>query len=218
MELPSVNSITDTNYDIQTLLDKYKNVFQGLGKLKDFQLKLYIDESIKLVAQPVRRIPFSMRQQVASMIDELIQADIIEPVKGPTSWVSPLVCVPKPNGDIRLCIDVRQANCAILCERFPIPTVEEVLQDLNGATTFSLLDLRAGYHQLELDPNSRDITTFVSHKGLFRYKRLIFGVNCAAEMYQKTLQQVLQGLEGCRNISDDIVVFGKSVSEHNKQL
>ena len=218
IELPSVNSITDTNYDIQTLLDKYKTVFQGLGKLKDFQLKLYIDESIKPIAQPVRTIPFSMRQQVASKIDELIQDDIIEPVKGPTSWVSPLVCVPKPKGDIRLCIDMRQANCAILRERFPIPTVEEVLQDLNGATTFSILDLRAGYHQLELDPNSRDITTFVSHKGLFRYKRLIFGVNCAAEMYQKTLQQVLQGLEGCRNISDDIVVFGKSVSEHNKHL
>jgi hypothetical protein len=75
-----------------TVLEKYKNVFLGLEKLKKFQLKLYIDGSVQPVCQPVRRIPFSMREQVATKIDELLRDDITEPVKGPTSWVSPLVC------------------------------------------------------------------------------------------------------------------------------
>ena len=70
-----------------------------------------------------------------------------------------------------------------LSERLPIPTVDEVLEELNGSTVFSKLDLRHGFHQVELRADSRDITTFVTHDGLFRYKRLSFGVNAAPEKY-----------------------------------
>ena len=211
-----VNNVETSN--LEELLDKYKGTFEGLGKLKDYQLKLHIDRDVHPIAQPMRRIPFLMRQKVENKVEELINSDIIERVKGPTSWVSPLVVVPKPSGDIRICLDMRQANTAVKRERFPIPTIEEVLQDLNGAAYFSVLDLRSGYHQIELHPDSRDITTFICHKGLFQYKRLIFGVTSAAEAYQKILQQVLQGLKGCRNISDDIIVFGKTKTEHNQNL
>ena len=213
-----VNIATDIHSDVNEIIRRYEPVFKGLGKLKDFQLKLHIEDSVHPVAQPLRRIPFLMRQQVDNKIDELLKDDIIEPVKGPTTWVSPLVVVPKSSGDVRLCLDMREANTAVQRERFPIPTVEETLQDLNGAAVFSILDLRSGYHQIELEPNSRNITTFICHKGLFRYKRLIFGVTSAAEVYQKVLQQVLQGLDGCKNISDDIVVYGRTESAHNQNL
>jgi hypothetical protein len=78
--------------------------------------------------------------------------------------------------------------------------------------------LRNGYHQLELSDDSRNITTFTTHVGLRRYKRLSFGVSSAAEIFQNTLSNALEGLDGVRNISDDIIVFGRNQEEHNKRL
>ena len=76
-----------------------------------------------------------------------------------SQWKSPVVIVPKPNDEIRLCVDMRMANEAILRERHPIPTVDEVLQELSTSKVFSKIDLKWGFHQLELHPESRDVTT-----------------------------------------------------------
>ena len=93
--------------------------------------------------------------------------------------MSPLVCVPKKNGEIRLC-------------------------------------LSQAYHQLELAPKSCHITIFTTHIGLFRYNILNYGTSSAAEMFQHMLQTSLQGLQGVRNIADDVIIFGKDVEEHNQ--
>ena len=123
---------------------------------------------MKPVAQPVRRIPFGVREKVERKLDELLESGIIEEVpEGPTGWVSPLVVVPKADGDIRICVDMRCANQAIVRERQPIPTIEEVLQDLNGSTVFSRVDLKWGFHQILLAEESRHLTTFVTHRGLY---------------------------------------------------
>jgi len=142
----------------------------------------------------------------------------MEDVEGPTPWVSPLVAVPKSNGDVRVCVDMRRANAAVIRERHPIPTLEETLQALNGAAVFSKLDLLWGYHQVELHPESRVLTTFATHKGLKRYKRLIFGLSSAPEMYQYVVQHTLQGIPRIRNISDGIIVFGPDQESHDKNL
>ena len=96
---------------------------------------------------------------------------------------------------------MRRANEAILRERHPFPTIDEITQGMNGSCVFSKLDLKWGYHQLKLTPASRDITTFVTHYGLYRYKRLLFGVNSASEEYQYEIQRALAGLKGQVNIS-----------------
>ena len=161
-------------------------MFSGVGKLKDYQLKLHVNKDIKPVAQPVRRLPFGLRDKVDKKLDELLKEDIIEEViNGPTEWVSPLVVVSKSDGDIRICVDMRRANEAIERERHTIPTIEEVLYDLNESTLFSKLDLKWGFHQIELDTESRQITTFITHRGLFRYKRLMFGITSAPEKYKR---------------------------------
>ena len=113
---------------------------------------------------------------------------------------------------------MRVANQAITRERHPLPTVDDLIHTLNGATVFSKLDLRSGYHQVPLAPESRYITTFATHQGLWRYTRLNFGTNSASEMFQKTIQDQLQGITGTLNISDDVIVFGKTQAEHDKAL
>ena len=143
---------------------------------------------------------------------------ITEPVEGPAPWVNPVVIVPKNNAQIRLCLDMRQANQAIMRRRYRIPTVDEVLHTMNGSKVFSKLDLKWGYHQLELSPESREITTFATPDGLFRCKRLLSGVCPASEQYQHETASALAGTEGVENILDDIVVHGPNTETHNRRL
>ena len=124
----------------------------------------------------------------------------------PTEWVSPLVVVPKADGNIQICVDMRRANSAIERERNSILTNEEVLYDLNGSTVFSKLNLKWGFHQVELDEKSRKITTFVTRRGLYQYKRLVFWIASASEKYQKIVAYVLQGCKGC------------GIEEHDRNL
>ena len=159
---------------ISQLLEKFENLFVGLGKLKGVQLKLNIDKSVTPVTQNCRRIPFHVRGKIEKKLAQLSNMDAIEPVDGPTSWVSPVLAVPKGDGDedIRLVQDMRKANTAIQRSHKPIPTLDELLEKFNGCTVFSKLDLRHGYHQIELHPDSRYITTFSTHVGLFRWKKI----------------------------------------------
>ena len=196
----------------------FPGLFDGVGKLKGYQAKLHINTEVRPVAQNPRRVPYGLRDKAAAEIQNLQRQGTIEPVQSPTPWVNLVVIVPKPSGAVRLCVDMRQANEAVVPERHPIPTVDEVLQDLNGSTVMSKMDLRLGFHQLELHEDSRPITTFATHLGLFRYTRLFFGVNSAPELYQHVLRQVLRNCEGTANIADDIIVHGKTKDEHDKRL
>ena len=211
-------AVNTVNTEADDIVQQYPECFNGLGKLKNFELKIHIDESVKPVAQATRRIPFGLRGKLEEKLDELVEKDVIETVEGPTPWVSPAVVIPKPSGEIRVCVDMRRANTAVIRERHPIPTIDEVLEKMNGSTVFSKLDLKWGFHQIELAEGSRGITTFSTHKGLFRYKRLMFGISCAPEIYQHVIQQVLAGCEGSENISDDIIVHGKGREDHDEKL
>ena len=116
-------NVAHTNFlSERDLFAKYEKYFGGVGKLKNFKLKLHVDETVTAVAQPVRRIPFAMREKVEVKLQELLELDIIEPVEGQSSWVSPVVITPKQSGDIRLCVDMRHTNEAIIRERgIPYP-------------------------------------------------------------------------------------------------
>lgn len=110
--------------------------------------------------------------------------DIIEEVTGPSKWVSPIVPVLKDNGEVRICLDMRRANAAILRENHPLPTMDQLLPRIRDANIFSRLDIENAFHQVEISPSSRYITTFISSRGLLRYKRLMFGISCAPEIFQ----------------------------------
>ena len=113
---------------------------------------------------------------------------------------------------------MRQANTAVICERYPIPTVDEVLQALNGSAVFSKLDLHWRFHQVELDERSRNITTFAVADSLFRFKRMMFGISCAPEKYQHVVRQVISDCEGALNIADDLIIDGTKEADHDRKL
>jgi len=215
-----IDKLTSKDAALENILQKNSKVFSGLGKLKGEKIKLDIDKTLTPKAQPQRRIPYHIREKVKNAITELEKQDIIEkvPEDEATPWVSPIVAVPKKDGQVRICVDMRLANEAIRRVRHPIPTVNDISFALNGAKFFSKLDLSQAYHQLELHEQSRHVTTFSTHVGLYRYKRLNYGTNAAAEIFQYTLQTALQGLEGVKNIADDIIVFGSTRAEHDANL
>ena len=100
-------------------------------------------------------------------------------------------------------------------ERHPTPTVDDLIHAMNGAKIFSKLDLRAGYHQLTLAEESRYITTFATHKGLRRYKRLNFGTNSASEIFQQVIHDQIRDIPNVINMSDNVIVYGKTQAERD---
>ena len=159
---------------VQNIISKHSKVFQGVGKLKNRQIELIVDKNVKPISQRQRRIPFHLRAKVDVELSRLEQEKIIEKVPNTdeTAWMSPVVIVPKKDDKIRLCVDMRAANTAIKRVCHPIPTVRDISLDLNGAKCFSKLDMLQAYHQFELSPTSRNITTFTTHAGLYRFTRL----------------------------------------------
>ena len=117
-----------------------------------------------------------------------------------------------------MCEDTRQANKAVKRERFHIPNVEDTLYQMNGVTVFSKLELTQSFHQIELEESSRYINTLVCHKGLYRYKRLIFVINSAPELHQRIIQQKIQDIPGCKNVADDIIICAKNQQDHDITL
>nr|DAA65000.1 TPA_exp: gag-pol protein [Drosophila ananassae] len=182
-------------------------------KWKGIEVKLSIDDTVRPVQQPLRRIPVALEDRVMEKLNEALSRDIIEPVTAPSSWISPIVLAFKENGDIRVCVDMRQANRAILRENYPLPTFDSFMTRLKKAKFFARLDLKDAYHQLALDKASREITTFITPEGLFRYKRLMFGVNSAPEIFQRLLEQMLSKVPNALNFIDDIIIFGATKSE-----
>lgn len=188
---------------------------KAFPKMKGIAVTLPIDRTVPPVIQPLRRCPIPLLDKVKAKLEELLQMDIIERVVQPTSWVSPLVPILKENGDLRLCIDMRRANLAIQRLNHPLPVFDDFLPRFRNAQYFTSLDIKQAFHQVELTEDCRDITTFISTWGLFRYKRLLFGVNCAPELYQNLMESILSKCVNVVVFIDDIVIFGASEDEHD---
>ena len=128
-----INNVAEEIPEHQRLTRQFPNLFKGIGNLKGVEVKLHIDKEVTPVARQARRIPFHLRKRVEKELEHLESQGIIENVDGPTPWVSPLVIIPKKNGEVRLCVDMRMANRAIKRERHPTPTIDDLIHTLNGA-------------------------------------------------------------------------------------
>ena len=218
--LPSSNDPTE-NETVKAIKDLYPNVFQGIGKHKYRQVKLAMDESARVqpFVQPRRKIPFAKRPQLEKILDELESEDIVEKVECPTDWVSNLVLTPKANPkELQMNIDMTTVNPAIKRAHHVIPTIDELKYKLNGSQHFTKLDMKQGYMKFELHEDSRHLTTFYTHQGLRRVKRLMFGINAAAEIFHEEISRTLSGINNVTDIYDDILIYAKTQKEHDIAL
>lgn len=212
--LYSINCKTATGEEI---LENYSDVFEGLGCLPT-EYKIRIDNDAKPVVNPPRKIPYALRNKVKNELQRLEKMRVIQKVTEPTEWVNSLVVVQKQNKDVRLCLDPRELNKSILREHFPMKTVEEVAAKVKDAKIYSVLDASNGYWQIRLTKDCQKYTTFNSPFGRYKYLRLAFGIKSASEVFQRTVSQILENIEGCEVIADDILVWGKDRAEHNERL
>ena len=207
---PRINTLkTDTD----PILEEYNDVFQGLGKLEG-QYRIVTDESIKPVVHPPRRLPVAITEQVQRKLEEMAVYGIIRKVNQPTDWVSSMLAVSKPSSEadgetkIRICLDPRDLNVAIRREHFPMPSIEEIATRLNGAKLFSVFDASSGFWQVELDEESRMLTTFNIPFGRYCWKRMPFGINSTPEVWQRKMREHIEGLKGVEVSAGDFVIVG----------
>ena len=165
--------------DKEKLVSKFPAIFSGkVGVLEDHQVKFHVDETVSPVVQPARPVPFHLREKLNRELQTMEDNGIIEEHHGPAPWDSNLVVSPKGD-DIRVTVDMRNANKAIKMPHIPIPTPEEVRSRFAGYTIFSKLDFKSAFHQLKLDEPSKLMTVFHANGKLMRYSRLTMG-SCPA--------------------------------------
>ena len=147
---------------------KWSNIFQGLGKVEKFSHQPMLRQDVTPVRQTMRRIPLSLRKEVSEEISRMLSEGIIEQIDT-SPRMSNVVIVRKKSGDIRLCLDLRQVNKAVIPDAYPIPSLEELMSEFNGSPVFSKLDLSQGYLQIPLDKSSRRITVLITHDGVYQF-------------------------------------------------
>nr|XP_037273565.1 uncharacterized protein K02A2.6-like [Rhipicephalus microplus] len=191
----SVN-VVRADSQLTALLDEFPDLFESLGCCKGPPVKLYLKESAQPRFLKARTVPYAMRAQVSAEIDRLVEVGVLSPVSV-AEWATPVVPVVKKNGDIRLCGDFKlTVNPATRTEQYPLPKIDDIFAALSGGEVFSTLDLRNAYNQLPLDNDAKKITVLNTHKGLFGYNRLAFGIASAPALFQRRIEAVLQGIPG----------------------
>ena len=203
----------------RALIEEFEELFDTtqVGKLRSAQITLRVDDSDPIFHK-ARPVPFSITEKYEEALEKLEAEGVIRKVEH-SKWASPTVPVLKSDGSIRICADYsRSINAKSDLEHYLLPTIEEMLAKLSGGDKFTKLDLSQAYHQLELDPASRPYTTISTHKGLYEYVRLPFGIHSAVAIFQRTMESILADLPGCIVYVDDILITGKDEDEHHNNL
>ncbi|UYV82899.1 K02A2.6-like [Cordylochernes scorpioides] len=203
----------------------------GVGACEDHQLVKRIDLVIngKTDVNPEREFPklfegLGLLEQPyhiklkEEQLDAMVAQEVIEPVDEPTEWCAPIVLAGKPNGKIRICVDLSRLNLSVERELHPLPVLEHELAQLNGAKIFSRLDANSGFWQIKLSEESQTLTTFITPFGRYKFKRLPFGISSAPEHFQKRMSAILRGVNGVISHMDDILIFAKRKEEHDETL
>ena len=207
--------------EIEQLLYEECEVFAksdtDIGDIRDFQMDIHLTDEIP-VNQAYRHLPRKLYDDVKDYLSDLIVNGWIQESSSP--YASPIVCVRKKDGTLRLCVDYRKLNLKTIPDRQPIPRVQDLLDGLHGQKYFSTLDMAKAYHQGYVRDICRKYTAFSTPWALFEWLRIPFGLKNAPAAFQKFINQALSGLldKICLAYLDDILIYGKTFQEHKQNL
>ena len=204
-------SIKVVRSELDLLLQKHEAVFQQeLGTLKGVQAHLEANSQAQPKFCKPRPVAYTLKEPIEKDLDRLEQIGVVQKVKY-SNWGAPIVPVPKADGSVRICGDYRMTvNPELKVDQYPVPTAEVLFASLARGKTFTKLDLSQAYQQVELDEASQRYVTINTHKGLYQYKRLPFGVASAPALFQQFMDKILQGIPKI----DDILLTGSTDEEH----
>ena len=215
--IEAVNGNEESNAtDCNSTVKLFSDVFQGLG-LIETDAHIHVDPSVEPSIDPPRRIPHAIKDRVKIELDRMLDLGVIIEQTEPTEWVNSITIVRKPD-KIRICLDPTKLNRAIKRGAYPVRTVEEVSAKLHGSKVFSVLDAKSGYWQIQLDEYSSRLCTFNTPWGRYRYTRLPFGIKTAGDIFIGAMNNMLGDLPGVEIITDDILIHGRDINEHNTRL
>ena len=171
-------------------------------------------------ARPIKQHPYRVNpiklEKLRQEVQYTLEKDIIEPSQ--SSWASPCVLVPKPDGSIRYCTDYRKVNVLSKTDSFPIPRMEDCIDRIGNAKYITKCDLLKGYWCVPLTERAKEISAFVTPDGLYQYKVMPFGMKNSQATFQRLMNICLKDLEGVEVYVDDIVIFSDTWEEHLKRL
>ncbi|CAM4574270.1 unnamed protein product [Lepidochelys olivacea] len=172
-------------------------------------------------AHPIRVHPYRVSPQAKTAIEreiqDMLQMGVIRPSE--SAWASPVVLVPKPDGEIRFCVDYLKLNAVTHPDNYPMPRTDELLEKLGRAQFISTLDLTKGYWQVPLDESAKERSAFITHLGLYEFNVLPFGLRNAPATFQRLVDGLLAGLgEYAVAYLDDVAIFSDSWADHLEHL
>lgn len=211
------------------LITNYRPTFaQNLSELGCTgltEMEIQLNDKNPVVYKPYR-LSYSERQDVQTMVSELIENDIVE--ESVSSYASPILLVAKKNGGKRLCVDYRALNSRTVKDHFPLPRIEDQIDQLSGSKYFTSLDLTSGYYQIPIKPDCRHLTAFVTPDGLYQFKRMPFGLVNAPSIFQRTITKALSAKIPNANFEqqekqalaymDDLIITSKNIQEGLEKL
>ena len=158
----------------EQLKNMYPECFDGIGKYKDYKYHISIEENAKPVAHPARKVALALQPKLKKELEPLVEQGIVTPVEGLTDWVNSLLGREKPDGRLRICLDQEDLNRVIQHKYHRVPSIEDILPKLKGATKFTKLDTQQAFLNVLLDEESSYLTTFNTPWGRFRFLRMPF--------------------------------------------
>ena len=203
--------------DILKLMKSYRTTFGEVpGNAKVEHFRIDTAEDGKPTAQYPRKLAYRWKDKVQQEIATLETLGIVQPSN--SSWASPIVPVPKPDGNVRVCTNYKALNSITVPLIYPLPSMEEVLQEIAGAAYLTTLDLAKGFLQIPVAKEHQHKTAFVTPHGKWEYTRLPFGLRNAPAHFQMVMDRLLQGIPGSRAYIDDIVIYSDTWEEHIQSL
>lgn len=199
------------------VFQEYQDVFSGIGSLK-VECNFKINPSVQPTVEYPRRIPFKLHEPLKKELNRLISIQVIDQIDEPTEWVNSIVLVSKPNGELRLCLDPRNLNKAIMRPHFQFPTIEEIKAKLYGCKFFTKLDAASGFWSIPLSQESSKLCTFITPFGRFRFLRLPFGINAAPEIFHSLMVKLFNDIKSIVIYIDDFLIAEPTKEAHDLKL